>query len=350
VNEGPYIRIDSDAVVESWRDNDGEVWVEFAPDRPAEPALFDTMLRALMAANEELSPDDFGTGVFGSVAGGVLLLKFPPREQVLRDWLDAFARQMRVEAWSGAVRPAPGDRTPDWISHLHEPILTMYVSYDVPSIGIGLPDLCEKATRWALHNGGPDAYLLGFGHPQLDHTGELGRHLYLALPATVMCISDLPGLLSWFSLAPDGHASYQVYDPRRAALALADRARAALLVDCERTRWAGTVLNDQHSYAWNTLTRTPGLKAPPWAPARNNPAWRRCVPDVCGMQLLTDEHLSRTTSLSGWTVTEPAPGHYLVEAPDLAAWFGPSGPSADVLAAARADFGRVIAPADLPER
>jgi hypothetical protein len=39
----------------------GEVWAEFAPDRPAEPSLFDAMREALEAASQVPEPDDFGT-------------------------------------------------------------------------------------------------------------------------------------------------------------------------------------------------------------------------------------------------------------------------------------------------
>jgi hypothetical protein len=68
------------------------------------------------------------------------------------------------------------------------------------------------------------------------------------------------------------------------------------------------------------------------------------------MQVLTGEHLGRIADLSGWAVSEAAPDRYLVEAPDLADWFGPAGPSATVVAAARASFGQAILPAGTPER
>jgi hypothetical protein len=92
-DNGVMTDIDFDGIVADWQDM-GEVWAEFAPDRPAEPSLFDAMRKALEAANQVPEPDDFGTGVFGTVAGGALLLKFPPSEESVRRWLGVFARGM----------------------------------------------------------------------------------------------------------------------------------------------------------------------------------------------------------------------------------------------------------------
>ena len=75
---------------------------------------------------------------------------------------------------------------------------------------------------------------------------------------------------------------------------------------------------------------------------RNSPVWGRYVPDVHGMQLLTDEHLSRLPALEGWALTEVAPGRHLVETLAVAEWFGPLGPSEALVAQARADFEPIL--------
>jgi hypothetical protein len=265
----------------------GGAWVEFAPDRPVEPALFDVMTDALMAANAADMPDDIATGVSATVAGPDLAL-------------------------------------------------------------------CESVARWAQRSGGPDVYLIS-GVVLLDRTGELGRHLKLALHtgmACATCVSTQAGPSSWVTLVPNGQASYQVHDPSLAPLTQADRAREALLVDCARTRWAAVMLADRNAFAWNTLNTAVGQTwaSPSWTSARNNHVWSGYVPDAFGMQLLTADHLDRVADLSNWSVTEVASARHLVQALDLADWFGPSGPSAEVVARARADFGPAIAPADLPER
>lgn len=357
MNDGDDVRIDFDGIAAAWQDRGGDdVWIEFAPGRRAEPGLFGAMDRAVRAANEALSPDDFGTAVVGTVAGGAVKLKWPPGPEALREWLGVFAGQMLAAGWSGSLHAAPGVRPPAWLTRMLEPRLTVYVSYDVaPPDGLG-PDLCETAAQWAQRNGGPDAYLLSSALTLPDRTGELGRHLHLALSGrastAATCVSAQPGPLSRVSLAADGRASYQVYDPRFAPLALMDRAREALLAAAGQTRVAVVALTKRESSTWATLAKTLGqtTPAPSWATARNNPLWSRYVPDAFGLQLLTEEHLNRTADLTGWTVAEAAPGRYLVEAPDPAEWFGPAGPSAQVVAAARVAFGDAVIPADLPQQ
>lgn len=347
------VRIDFDAIVTAW-ENAGEVWVEMAPDRAVEPELFDAMGTGLEAANDAQQPEDgFGSGVHGTVAGGATKLKYPPSEEALRDWLTVFGREVGAAGWGGSVRPAAAIRRLDWLVNLTAPQLTAFVSYEASSGGGLRPEVCAAAARWGRQSGGPEAFLLSSALTLPDGTGELGNALTLALSRSssiAACYaSRQPGRASRISLGSAGFAAYQVYDPESAPLALAASARAALLLDCVGTRWAGAGLTARTAHLWNDLERAIGQSPalPPWAAAVNAPVWRSRVPDVFGMQLLTDEHLSRAADLSHWTVTEVATGRHLVEAPDLADWFGPQGPSAPVLAAARADFGPVIAPADL---
>ena len=347
------VRVDFDGIVAAW-ENGGEVWVGFAPDRPAGPGLFDAMGEGLEAANEALDPDGFGAGVHGTVVGGAMKLKHPPSERALRDWLAVFAERVRTEGWGGAVHKAPAIHRLDWLIRLNEPRLTVYASYEATIRDRIGPELCAAAVQWARRTGGPEAFLLSSALTLPDPSGELERPVSLALSrhaSIAACYaSRQPGRASRISLTADGHASYQVYDPELTPLRLADAAREALLIDCAATRWAAAALATRDSHSWQTLGKTLGQtrSAPPWAAAHNSPAWGGYVPDVFGMQLLTDEHLRRAADLSAWTVTEAAPGRHLVEARNPADWFGPAGPSAQTLAAARADFGAVIAPADLP--
>lgn len=82
---------------------------------------------------------------------------------------------------------------------------------------------------------------------------------------------------------------------------------------------------------------------------------RRRVPDVCVLQLLTQEHIDATHDLTGWRIDEVAPGKFIVEHPDPHAWFLPApegepGTRVDpeVLARARTDFGAaLISPEDV---
>lgn len=350
---GPAVRIDFDAIVTAWRD-EGEIWVEMVPDRAVEPELFDAMGEALGAANDAQGPDGFGSGLRGTVAGAATKLKYPPSEDALRDWLAVFGRELGAAGWGGSVRPAAGIHRLDWMIGLTAPQPTVFVSYEASSGDRLRPRVSAMAAEWGRRAGGPEAFLLSGGLTLPAGAGGLGGPMHLALSRSssiAACYaSRRPGRASRISLEAAGFAAYQVYDPDSAPLALAGRARAALLLDCAGTRWAGAGLTARTASLWSGLERVIGQDPvlPPWAVDFNSPVWRRYVPEVFGMQLLTDEHLGRAADLSGWTVTEAAPGRHLVQAPDLADWFGPQGPSAGVLAAARADFGPVIAPPDLP--
>lgn len=348
------MRIDFAGIVASWQADDGEVWVEFAAGRPVEPSLFEIMTQAVVDANSALSPDDFGTGVHGTVAGGAVKLKHPPGETALRTWLGVFAESLSARGWAGVVHVAPGVRRPRWLRGLIEPRLTAFVSYDVVRPRIVEPDLCDAAARWARCCGGPSEYLLSSGLTLPDRTGRLGRHMYLALShgawVGAMCAGDRPGPLARVGLAADGQASFQVYDPQVSPLDLAERAREALVADCGRIRWGGVGLTSRDAHTWELLAKVLGRAptVPLWASRGNQPVWGDYVPGVFGMQVLTDAHLSRVSDLSAWHVGPVAPGRHLVEARELGDWFGPDGPSDEVVVAAQADFGPAIIPKDLP--
>jgi hypothetical protein len=68
----------------------------------------------------------------------------------------------------------------------------------------------------------------------------------------------------------------------------------------------------------------------------------RYTPDAHGIQILTDQHLSRARDLSSWNIQEIGHGRYLVEAEDLTPWYSTSLPDQDVVDQARHDFGDMI--------
>jgi hypothetical protein len=81
--------------------------------------------------------------------------------------------------------------------------------------------------------------------------------------------------------------------------------------------------------------------------------WSSYVPDAFGLQVLTEAHLERAHDLSDWDIEELAPGRHLVVARDLNPWLATppphpenqyrlSTPPADILDAARADFGGML--------
>ena len=72
----------------------------------------------------------------------------------------------------------------------------------------------------------------------------------------------------------------------------------------------------------------------------------RYVPDVHGVQVLTEAHLERANDLQDWRITDLGSGRHLVEAPDLARWYEHLVPEPDTLAKGRQDFGDMILTAE----
>jgi len=66
------------------------------------------------------------------------------------------------------------------------------------------------------------------------------------------------------------------------------------------------------------------------------------TPDAHGIQILTDQHLSRARDLSSWNIQEIGDSRYLVKAEDLTPWYSTPLPDQDVVDQARQDFGSMI--------
>ena len=68
----------------------------------------------------------------------------------------------------------------------------------------------------------------------------------------------------------------------------------------------------------------------------------RLVPDVNGIQLVTDAHLARANDLSDWVITSLGDGRHLLAARDLEPWYVDPDTPTDVVTAARHDFGDML--------
>lgn len=351
--ELPEVRIDLDSILEQWEANGGdEVWVEFAPDAPAGLSLLPVLEQALCNANAVV-PDEFGTGPFLTVAGGSVLLKWPPGEAAIAGWLEAFARDLGAAGLGGLVRAVPLVRMPDWIRRLPAPAMTAYASYDQDVAGDGGLALCQALTDWVTRHGHGETHVHNSGMNMAAPDEGIAQHLQLAAQAArsagVSRAAARPAPMARGWLAEDGMAVYQAYDPGKPAAALIGQAREAMLTDCAQARLALAAVTRVLAHGWDALGRAPGL-APAvrsWSLRKNSALWARFVPDACGMLLLTSEHIARASDLSRWTVTEVAYGRFLAEAPALPDWFTPSGPPPELITSARSDLGPIIAPADL---
>ncbi len=80
---------------------------------------------------------------------------------------------------------------------------------------------------------------------------------------------------------------------------------------------------------------------------RHPELWDQYVPTPCGVQILTDTHLTNAHNLDNWNTTRLDNTHYLVQAKDLGPWYGePLGyyetQDPELLNQARKDFGDML--------
>jgi hypothetical protein len=210
---------------------------------------------------------------------------------------------------------------------------------------------CQAGADWTAGSAG-DAYVTVRGMSQVapaEGVGvQLGRAVRAGAITTITRAQPQPGQVARASFLPNGHTIYQVYDVSVPVSALVDRMRRALLIGTDRMRLGFVAPVPVWAHGWDERekARPPLPTVPGYALRANSSRWTRYVPDAHGMQVLTDEHLRHVADLSTWTVTQVVPGRHLVEAANLADWYGPDGPSDSVVHRARADFGGVIVPAD----
>ncbi|MFI0723670.1 hypothetical protein [Streptomyces sp. NPDC021224] len=352
------VRVDLDSIFNALETNGfDEVRVEFAPDDGGGAAAFVEVVRqATNEANDlanEAAPDSiWGSLLTASLAGFSVRLGSIWSEEALHTWLAAFGDRVRVGGLSGELRATKTVRLPAWDSP--DPMMTAYVALGKLSglDGAGRSGWAGRAVRWAAEAGG-DAYVGSSGMSQLDTTGEVSVHLasmlQVASSGAVLYADGLASRAAMAEIGSDGQAMYQTHDASASLAAAVDRARAAILAEAEHAHYAFVAPTPRRAYGWDARGRAlPPLREgiPANALYTHADLWGRLVPDVHGMQLLTDEHLDRVADLSQWTVTHVAAGRTLVEASDLAEWLGPGGPALSVLDQARADFGRALVPAD----
>ena len=356
------IRIDLDDIMRRLAANGFDsVHVEFVPG-PGRSAdeLIAALITAVGAADDEES-ETFGEDPVVTLAGGSVRIKDYWSQESLSAWLTVFARELRTAGFTGLVHATPTAGQPRWLRDLTGARMTAFVAHDgafeALASGSGETEAaavaawCQAGADWTAQSRG-DAYLSVRGMSQIAPVEGAGVHLARAVRAraisTITRAEPQAGQVAQVAFLPNGHTIYQAYDSSAAVLALADRARQALLIDAERTRLAFVAPTPVWAYSWDARGKAlPPLPTVAGHSLRSNlPLWTRYVPDAQGLQLLTDEHLRHVTDLSTWNITQVAPGRHLVEAADLADWFGPNGPSEPVVRQARADFGNAIIPAD----
>jgi len=273
------------------------------------------------------------------------------------EWFELF-----IARWGDAFdgRIIGGPRSTMQPENDPHPQLTAYVAYttgDLAAINRNDRDplwyvdnkttlhLTEQGHEWAYTRGcrqyfdrdGETCQPVGYDGVGLAVAQGLDPYVSVELE----CVHSNPFRSRKVGWWPHGNVAYQVTDPTQSWDQRLDTVRGALSWLPRRTD-VGMI---RHGVSGVTNWMNPHT---PWPHIRepdvryNRPLLASYVPDVSGIQLLTDDHLGKATSLTDWTITALGGGRHLVESRNLAAWYSDPDPDPDLLAQARADFGDMI--------
>jgi hypothetical protein len=348
------VRVDFDDILRQVAANGyDEVHVEFVADAPPDrdPAAVVAVAGGAVDVANGAVPDMVGGDPAVSVAGVSVPLRRLLSEEVLAAWVDAFAGALSTRELSGLLRATPLARLPDWVAALTAPRMTVFVARD-GALGPADAGWCTAAVQWAAFEGAAALLSTGGMHQAVPIAG-LAERLAMALwvnGAVAVTFAGPPGgRVNRVQLNANGHAMFQEHAPGSPPAEQAERARAALLANVADTRLGFVAMVPLWAYEWDARARAlPGLPTIPAASIHvlrdNGDVWRRFVPDVHGMQLLSGVHRDSVSDLSAWQLADIDDDHLLVEAHDLTDWLRPGGPGEAVLTAARASFAPIILP------
>ena len=274
------------------------------------------------------------------------------------EWLEMFAA-----TWNGTLDgkiiggPSPVGPT----GRDPEPQLTAYLAYasgDLNTVSRNerssrwsvedkiTRHIAEESIVWAYARGGQQ-YLcredadwwvqpvdLNYG---LALTQALDRYTGCA----VKCCLSAPFRERAVGLWPQGVAVYQIVDPTLDWRDKLDEVRQTLTWAPPHTDLGFVRYGLGGMTMWNFPT-VPWPRVTEPQVSDNQPMLASLIPDVNGIQLLTDAHLDRATVLTDWVVEPLAGGRHLVAARDLEPWYAQPEPDPEVLARARQDFGEMI--------
>lgn len=342
------------------------IFLESRPDRGAGTDEWIRIAAAAVAqANEALPADTvWGESVSASPAGWLVKLDSIGTRQQTLAWLSSFAGYLDTAGYPGEIAPARQVWLPSWLQDNRVPRMTAHLAYRLSKPFVrGNVDtrgpagwnvesetteaLCEDAVSWAAFPGG--ALLFSEGRSQLlmqrdDVAEHLARAVRRTAAAGVTCVRKSPLLVRRVQLSAWGQLTCQLEAPDQTWHARLDELRAHLVKHADRLDLAVIRLSANWAVDWTDLAgSTPPLPYVSEGQVRNNrQLWDQHTPDAYGLQVLTEQHLARVDNLDGWEVSAVAPGRFLVQARDLAAWYAGTEPEPGVLDRARRDFGAAI--------
>lgn|GEM_PF-2445645 len=361
-NDPRQVRVDFESIQRRLDEYGGDLYVLFTQDSPPRPldkglaAAEEAMRRATAAVSEEVS----GRSVEPSPYGPVVWIDYINSEDSLGTWLSVFAASLEAAGWSGRVGAHPQAWFPEWLQHRHGDstrIPTAFLAYrlDVPNPSASTERAMNPETtaaRWWdavewVRFDGAQAYLsTGLSQVLVERSGSdeiLAVAADFAGEAGLAFLRKEPFRFAQVEMSWGGQAVYQLDDEGLGWEALVEEITQPLIRHPDALDLAIVRPRPAWVRSWRDI------RLPPLPPdvnenqvVANRHLWDRFVPDVHGIQLLTEAHLARAGNLDAWDVQRLTPGRYLVQAKDLGPWFAAKEIDPDMLTAARQDFHDVL--------
>jgi hypothetical protein len=328
-----------------------EAAVEHANDN-AEIWYFDHIETAGRVRASDVCPSPFGPVIYLDKIG---------RRVDNRRWLSVFAHRLQKDGHSGVLDVAPRAGIPAFNRSAPGP--AAYLAYrtdDQPAPTSWQPrerwgvdadttvDFCRRLTGWATL---PEAEVRldsGMSHVKIedpDPCGQLIPAMALTYSAGVSFIRRNPLHVRHAALSWSGQVAVQTEGQHLDWSTKVEALVEVLRWHPDKLDLAFIRLTRNWARSWmdlaNGFTKLPHVSEGDVRSRRD--LWQEYIPDAHGVQVLTDAHLARANNLDAWHVQALTPTRYLVQAKDLQPWYGTgTDPAADVLTAARDDFGDML--------
>jgi len=351
------------------------VGVLFRAQRPGGGDARGALARAVTAANSAADecgtdgPDVSGDMPVATPHGPALFVDIWAASALVR-WLDYLAEELERERWSGTLEPVEWEHPRLGIDPMQRPLWPFAA---VLSLEGWRPDRLDNLRAAAPWRSDP-TLSTELAVWAVDWLCVLGDEFYLSQERTSFrverdfCVQALADALAGTVTYPAvicrgaGDAVRRVcFTPLGRIILTAQEVKsgwqkqAAALMDvvrqhahrCEaaivrQARLMPTTMVSVVNEVPPTLPNKSSNRAPTWYYRTRRDLDHVTVPDAYGLLLITDAHLQRARELSRWRISQPAPGKYLLEAKDLAAWFAQPEVDPEILAAARFELGDMI--------
>jgi hypothetical protein len=366
------VQVRSSAIDKAWRAGGGEsVWLVLTGSAlDGDESAYQRFQASVTTANDIATARGDDNDVFAEAptptAGGLAVLMSRASDRAaMRRFVDELAAALESNGIGGSLTAASDALAPAWSTG--GPVLAAFVAW-VPDLDAMTRDP-QRTTGWHV----PDDRTTRVVDLVTTWAGPLtsrsivraGQHgVELVTPAA----AEVAGLLAR-GVATTGMAGLEIVDEaarhvRQAALAFGGEtvfettpeagheqpwwdvvdglrhALTALPADVNQGFVRPTV---RRALSADTLDSSLGLPGIREHHVRyNKHLLDRFVPDVHGVQVLRDEHVSALGDTRGWRITDLAGGRHLVEAEDLEPWYADGLPNPAVLDAARAQFASIL--------